>query len=200
MDLTKEIEINYKETNSWRAITNILQANYNLGIIRYQDVFENYFLSLLNEKGLKFETLWEFEYLALMSAKHPLAHKKEITFEMLSYYVEIAHGDPYVPTLPMAEVRKLELSDLITKRIFVYERGSQFDLLCDVPITYIWVSPIPDDLLERYHLVQRRCTETDRKYKDVLIYKDNYRLSSLDKAFVKELKVVQQEISQKEYR
>jgi hypothetical protein len=154
----------------------------------------------LNEKGLKFETLWEFEYLALMSAKHPLAHKKEITFEMLSYYVEIAHGDPYVPTLPMAEVRKLELSDLITKRIFVYERGSQFDLLCDVPITYIWVSPIPDDLLERYHLVQRRCTEADRKYKDVLIYKDNYRLSSLDKAFVKELKVVQQEISQKEYR
>jgi len=200
MDLTKEIEINYKETNSLRAINNILQANYNLGIIRYQSAFEDYFVNMLNEKGLKYETLWEFEYLALMSRAHPLANKKEITFEMLSFYVEIAHGDPYVPTLPMAEVKKLELSNLITKRIFVYERGSQFDLLCDVPITYIWVSPIPDDLLERYQLVQRRCKEANRKYKDVLIYKDNYRFSPLDKAFIKELDAVRQEVSQREYR
>ena len=36
LDLAKEIEINYKETNSLKAINNILQSNYNLGIIRYQ--------------------------------------------------------------------------------------------------------------------------------------------------------------------
>ncbi len=187
MDLTKEIEINYKETDSLTTINNVLQANYNLGIIRYQTAFEPYFRNMLNEKGLKNKTLWEFEYLALMSRAHPLANKKEITFKTLSYYIEIALGDPYVPTLPMAEVKKLEYSNLVNKRIFVFERGSQFDLLCDVPITYIWVSPTPEDLLERHNLVQRRCKEANQKYKDVLIYKENYKLSELEKTFIKDL-------------
>ena len=188
LDLSKEIEFNYKETNAMRAINNILQSNYNLGIIRYQSVFEDYFAAMMNEKDLKCETIWEFNYLALMSARHPLAQKKEITYTDLSAYIEIAHGDPYVPSLPFSQVKKMELSDLVNKRIFVYERGSQFDLLTDVPTTYIWVSPIPKELLDRYDLVQRVCVGANRMYKDVLIYRNHYKLSEIDKAFIEELK------------
>lgn len=197
LDLSKEIEINYKETNSMRAINNILQCNYNLGIIRYQSAFEEFFLTLFKEKDLKFEQIWEFEYLILMSESHPLAKKAAITYEDLSNYIEIAHGDPYVPYLPTEEVKKSELSNLINKRIFVYERGSQFDLLCDVPSTYMWVSPMPQNLLERNRLVQRKCEEASRKYKDVLISKKDYEFNQLDIKFIEELRKTKKAVSQK---
>ena len=195
MDLSKDMEINYKETNSLRAINNIVQGNYTLGIIRYQTTFEDYFESMLKEKHLKGETIWEFEYLTLMSAAHPLAKRKKIQYSDLKDSIEIAHGDPYVPSMPLTEVKKIEFSDLINKRIFVYERGSQFDLLCDIPKTYIWVSPIPGELIARYDLVQRRCSDAKRKYRDVLIYADNYKLTELEDQFVKELHKVKDELS-----
>lgn len=200
MDLSKDMEINYKETNSLRAINNIVQGNYTLGIIRYQVGFEDYFETMLKEKHLKGETIWEFEYLALMSAAHPLAKRKKIQYSDLKDSIEIAHGDPYVPSMPLTEVKKTEFSDLINKRIFVYERGSQFDLLCDIPKTYIWVSPIPAELIARYDLVQRRCSDAKRKYRDVLIYADNYRLTNLEEQFVKELHKVKDEVSEVSYQ
>jgi DNA-binding transcriptional LysR family regulator len=200
MDMSKEIEINYKETNSLRAIINIVQGNYTLGIIRYQTTFEDYFQTMLKEKHLKGETIWEFEYLALMSAAHPLAKRKKIRYPDLSDSIEIAHGDPYVPSMPLTEVMKTEFSDLITKRIFVYERGSQFDLLCDIPNTYIWVSPIPAELIERYNLVQRKCLDANRQYRDVLIYAENYKMTALENQFIEELQKVKKEISAISYQ
>ncbi|MDK2981456.1 MAG: hypothetical protein PWQ55_1803 [Chloroflexota bacterium] len=195
LDLSKEMEINYKETNSLRAINNIVQGNYTLGVIRYQVGFESYFKKMLKDKHLKGETIWEFEYLALMSAAHPLAKRKKLQYADFCDSIEIAHGDPYVPSMPLTEVKKTEFSDLIDKRIFVYERGSQFDLLCDIPKTYIWVSPIPAELIERYNLVQRRCSDAKRKYRDVLIYADHYRLTDLEQQFVEKLHQVRDEVS-----
>lgn len=195
LDLTKEIEINYKETNSLKAINNILQADYNLGIIRFQSVFEPYFKNLIKEKGLKSKEVWEFKYRIIMSEKHPLAEKKNITYDDLKKYTEIAHGDPYVPFLSISDIKKAELPDFINKRIFVYERGSQFDLLCDVPSTYIWVSPMPKNILERYSLVERECTDSDLLYKDLLIYKKEYRFSKLDKLFVNKLKTIRDKLN-----
>jgi hypothetical protein len=200
MDLSKDMEINYKETNSLRAINNIVQGNYTLGIIRYQVGFEDYFEIMLKEKHLKGDTIWEFEYLALMSAAHPLAKRKKIQYSDFKDSIEIAHGDPYVPSMPLTEVKKTEFSELINKRIFVYERGSQFDLLCDIPKTYIWVSPIPAELIERYNLVQRRCSDAKRKYRDVLIYADNYKLTELETRFVEELNKVKDEVSAVAYQ
>ena len=47
LDTEKEMDLNYQETNSDRSINNILQSNYNLGIIRYQTAFESYFLKMI---------------------------------------------------------------------------------------------------------------------------------------------------------
>ena len=74
-----------------------------------------------------------------------------------------------------------------SRTIYVYERGSQFDLLTKVPTTYMWVSPIPDKYLKQYHLVQRACKVEDNLYKDVLIYRKDYQLSDLDILFQKKL-------------
>ena len=122
-----------------------------------------------------------------MSERNPLAEKSEISFDDLSPFIEIAHADPYVPSMPLSKVVKEELPDNIDRRIFIFERASQFDLLSHNERTFMWVSPTPDEVLRRYGLVQRKCVDNKRVYKDVLIYKDGYKLTKLDKQFITEL-------------
>lgn len=183
--LTKEAaEIFYKETNSKRTIDNILNHDYKLGIIRYAENYDKYFKAMLEEKGLCYEMVTEFSYKLIMSAKSPLAKKETITFDDLKKFIEIAHADPYVPSLSLAKVVKEELPDNIDRRIFIFERASQFDLLERNTETFMWVSPAPQGVLENYNLVQRTCDENKKVYKDVLIYKKGYKLTELDKQFI----------------
>ena len=186
--LSKEAaEVFYKETNSQRTINNMQNNDYKLGIIRYAENYDVYFKAMLEEKGFYYELVTEFTYSLIMSADSPLAAKEEITFEDLAEYIEIAHADPYVPSMPLSKVVKEELPDNIDRRIFIFERASQFDLLSMNPETYMWVSPAPQSMLERYNLVQRKCADNKKVYKDILIYKKGYKLSKLDRQFITEL-------------
>lgn len=186
--LSKEpAEIFYKETNSQRTIRNILEHDYKLGIIRYAENYDRYFKAMLEEKDLCYEMVTEFTYSLIMSGDSPLAQKEVITFEDLKGYIEIAHADPYVPSMPLSKVVKEELPNNIERRIFIFERASQFDLLSENPETFMWVSPAPKALLSRYNLVQKKCVDNKKIYKDVLIYKNGYKLSKLDRQFITEL-------------
>ena len=186
--LSKEAaEIFYKETNSQRTIHNMTEHDYKLGIIRYAENYDKYFKSMLEEKGFQYELVTEFTYSLIMSADNPLAKKEVITFDDLTDYIEIAHADPYVPSMPLSKVVKEELPDNIDRRIFIFERASQFDLLSLNPETFMWVSPAPQSLLERYNLVLKKCADNKKVYKDVLIYKNGYKLSKLDRQFITEL-------------
>lgn len=177
-------EIFYKETNSQRTIQNILEHEYNLGIIRYAENYDKYFKTMLEEKGFQYELVTEFTYSLIMSADNPLAKKDGISFDDLTDYIEIAHADPYVPSMPMSKVVKEELPNNINRRIFIFERASQFDLLSLNPETFMWVSLTPQSLLERYNLVLKKCVDNKKVYKDVLIYKNGYKLSKLDRQFI----------------
>lgn len=186
--LSKEAaEIFYKETNSQRTIHNMIEHDYKLGIIRYAENYDKYFKSMLEEKDFQYELVTEFTYSLIMSADNPLAKKEVITFDDLTDYIEIAHADPYVPSMPLSKVVKEELPDNIDRRIFIFERASQFDLLSLNPETFMWVSPAPQSLLERYNLVLKKCADNKKVYKDVLIYKNGYKLSKLDRQFITEL-------------
>lgn len=177
-------ELFYKETNSKRTIDNVLNKDYRLGIIRYAENYDQSFQSTLEEKGLSYEMLSEFTYTLIMSKNNPLADRQVIHFDDLTPYIEIAHADPYVPTLPLSKVVKEELPDNILRRIFIFERASQYDLLSENPETFMWVSPASARTLSRYGLVQRECADNKKKYRDVLIYKTGYRLSQLDRQFI----------------
>ena len=186
--LSKEAaEVFYKETNSQRTIHNMTEHDYKLGIIRYAENYDKYFKSMLEEKGFQYELVTEFTYSLIMSADNPLAKKEVITFDDLTEYIEIAHADPYVPSMPLSKVVKEELPDNIDRRIFIFERASQFDLLSLNPETFMWVSPAPQSLLKRYNLVLKKCADNKKVYKDVLIYKNGYTLSKLDRQFITEL-------------
>lgn len=180
-------EIFYKETNSMRTLRNILQDNYKLGIVRYAENYDKYYKAMMEEKGLEHELVTKFRYVLLMNKNSPLAKKESITYDDLKDKIEIAHADPYVPSLPLAQIKKEELPDNSDRRIFVFERASQFELLSSNEETFMWVSAIPQKLLERYGLTQRICEENRRVYKDVLIYRKDYTLSALDNLFIEQL-------------
>ena len=188
-----DVEVYYKETNSKKTINKILSGEYKLGIIRYADNYDKHYQNMLEEKGLVGELIAEFSYVLLMSKDNPLATKENIEYEDLFPYIEIAHADPYVPSLSMSKVFREEIPNTIGRRIFVFERASQFDILSTNPETFMWVSPISQKMLDRYGLVQRTCDGNKKLYKDILIYHKGYKLTKLDKEFISALTVAKNE-------
>ncbi|MDR2363477.1 MAG: LysR family transcriptional regulator [Spirochaetaceae bacterium] len=200
LDFNQEIEVNIQETNSMQTINNIVDGRYNLGIIRYQTMYENYFMDYLAEKQLNYDQIWEFEYLAVMSKNHALSSVPEVLFEDIVKYIEIAHGDTMVPYLNIQEPVKPKGDTAVKKRIYLYERCNQFDLLSTLPATYMWVSPIPEKYLKLYGLVQRKVLFPNNKFKDMLIYPRRYAFSGLDKKFIDKLYESKNEVSFKAYK
>ena len=142
---------------------------------------------MFNEKKLESEIVTEFSYRLITAADSVLAQKEIVTADDLSSCIEICHADPYVPSMPLIDVKKAELSENVDKRIFVFERASQMELLSKLKNSFMWVSPNPEENLERYGLIEKKCDITDKTYKDVLIYRKDYRLSDFDNRFIAEL-------------
>lgn len=180
-------EVYYKETNAYRVINNVINEEYNLGILRYYINHDRYFKDIIEKKELKCELINQFKYVLIFNKNSALAENKEIHYSDLKDFIEIAHGDPYVPSLSTNELVKTELSEEVSRRIFVFERASQFELLANNEETFMWVSPVSKRLLDRYGLVQKECADNTKEYKDLLIYRSNYKLSKLDQEFITKL-------------
>ena len=142
---------------------------------------------MLEEKGLSYELVSEFNFILVMNQNCPLAKKSSILLSDLEKYIEIAHADPMISSLPISVLKKTDEFDNAERKIYVFERASQFDLLSENPETFMWVSPIPENILKKNGLIQKYCPENNRMYRDVLIHKKDYKLSELDKAFIAEL-------------
>jgi DNA-binding transcriptional LysR family regulator len=199
LDFEKEINISIQETNSISTINNVMDNKFNLGIIRYQTMYENYYADYLADKELNREDIWEFEYLVLMSKAHALAGDDQVEFCKLKSFIEIIHGDTVVPYLNAAELRYPSPEAIPKKRIYLYERCNQFELLSSLATTYMWVSPIPDKLLKRHELIQRKCVFPNNRYKDVLIRRKGYTFTALDKKFIGRIFESRDEVSLKPY-
>jgi DNA-binding transcriptional LysR family regulator len=185
LGLTKEpAEIYYQETDSSITIRNILENNCSLGIIRYAENHDAFFKNMLEEKDLTYELVTEFRYHLLVGENSPLCKKDDVSFDDLGGLIEIVHAEPYLPTSTLPKVMKEEIGDDVARRIFINERGSQFDILARNPETFMWVSLVPGHILERYHLEERSCSQNTKNYRDVLVYRNGYKLSSLDKQFI----------------
>ena len=181
-------EVFYRETSALSAIKNVTEENYNLGIIRYAKTHDEYFKAMLGDNGLHCEVITSFTPMILMSSKSPLAERDKIYFADLKDFIGIAHSDLFVPVIPALKTDGEEFPTESDRRIFVFERASQFELLSENNQTYIWVSPVPKKYLKMYNLVERRCIDFQNVYQDVLIYNKEYQFSKLDNMFVEELK------------
>ncbi|MDD2649026.1 MAG: LysR family transcriptional regulator [Eubacteriales bacterium] len=173
------LELDYMETNALSAIRAVADDGYDLGIVRYQASFEDYFIKTMREKGLDYRELWSFRYLVLTSREHKKADKPVFSAEDIAGGIQIRYGDSYNPAF-----RQPEDSERHSRVITVYERGSRFQLLSQIKNAYMWVSPVPKRQLERYQLCQHGYDGDAPKQKDVLIYRKGTMLSPMDDAFL----------------
>lgn len=191
----KGLKLWLRETNSYEVMEEVAAGSCQLGIIRYPLKLEKYYTYGAKEKELCEKLIWEYEPIVLMSKQHPLADKREVTCEDLNDYTEILHGDIKFSTGLNEEERRKEERN----RIYVFERGSQFNLLQTNPDTYMWVSSLPKRCLDQYGLVQRACKDKCHIYRDVYIYRQGYQLNKYDKHFLKEVHAVKQEVCSMQY-
>lgn len=185
-DNSREMELDIRETSSVNVIDSVAEGHFVLGIIRYHVEDADFFLKSLTEKGLQYETLWQSRYMALMPKNHPLANAEMLSSEDFSPYIEIAFGDDRIPYV------RANTDTLNSKRILVYDRATQFELLRNNPLTYMWVSPLPRELLAQTGLIQRECRNSC-EFKDILISRAGYHYSKLDRAFLDELELQRNE-------
>lgn len=174
----QQMDIRFKETAAVTTISDVSFHQADLGLIRYQAIYENYFINLLKEHNLEHEMLREFRMCIMMSKDNPLAEFDIVPYHMLNGYTEILQGDFLEPPVPVSHIKKESSSSGISKRLYIYDRGSQMDFLREIKNSFMWVSPVPENLLKQYQLVLRECIPAGSLTKDVIIYHKKQRLSS----------------------
>lgn len=179
LDLSQDMNINVERLNAVETINAVSDGKYNLGIIHYPLEYENYFNDFIKDKNLCSEIIWTFEHLLLMSEKNPLASAGELSEKELENLVEIVHDNVCVPYINGTAEKSSSL-----KRIAIYERDSQFELLEKIPDSFMWSSPVPECMLKRYRLVHRKCSKLSSKYRDVLVFQKEYNFTALDRSFI----------------
>lgn len=197
LDKSKELDIQFRESSSIHTIKRVEEGGYNLGIVRYLKSQERAFQHLLEDR-LNHELLWEFAGQVLLSRRNPLAEKERVTDGDLEKGMEILYGDLRVTSLTRGKQRQEEQRPVVSKRrVFVSERGSQFDLLHQDPDSYMWFSPMPEELLDRYGLIQKKSETASPVYRDVLIYRNDRKLTDTDRLFLEELYAVRDRLAGK---
>ncbi len=196
LDPEKELDVNVRETGSQETIAQVAEGQFNLGVVRYRLLYENYFTRALAERELRSEPIWEADCYVTVSAKHPLAQKRAILPDDLSGCIELVNDDADVPYLPAHEQRRYQTGGTrLLRQISIYDRANQFELLERIPNAYMWATPIPKDMLLRYGLVQRESRSGEGRSKDVLIYPAGYAMSPLEQRFINELYVARNEVA-----
>ena len=99
--------------------------------------------------------------------------------------------------LKPASAGTMESSDVLVE--LVPAEGREIQLTSVVEAQFgDSIRAVADEMLDQFGLVQRTCPENDRTYRDMLIYKKGYSLTSLDKAFIDELVAVKRALGAEE--
>lgn len=183
LNMVQPIGINYEETNALRTIDHVTDSYAGIGIVRCKTEYQNYFIKLFKDNGLSWRLVLTHKYRILLSAHSPLASQDQLQKEDLLPYIELIHGDTAIPYLSDS-ITETELGTTPgNKKVRIYERGSQFDILSRVPNTYMWVSPMPQDILRHNKLVQKRCSNSS-VFSDFLIYHQSHNLTVYEQKFL----------------
>ena len=185
LDKEERLRIHYSESNSLKTIRNVLDFHYDIGIIRYNSMHEGYFLSLLKLKQLQYSNILEFDYLLTTSKDSIIADKHIRSDEDLKDCIEVVYGDKRLPSGEYIDLSDNDREESFqNKVIYIYERGSQFEILSSIPNSYMWNSPIPESILDKYGLIQMRCGAYAKYMKDILIFKENPMRKENTKEFI----------------
>lgn len=184
----EHIKIYFRESDTLSAINDTATGNSDFAVIRFQNIYEDYFKSLIFDKELDYQWLFEFNMQLLMSKENPLAEYDDIPFPFLSEYIEIVNGDSNTRGLSVSQINRHADMEAPVKSIHIYDRGSQLDLLHNVKNSFMWTSPLPKDFLDLHNLVLKDCSLANEKSKDVIIYKKGKTFQPHENLFINKIK------------
>ena len=177
------------ETSTYNTIKKVITSDCKLGIIRYEEAADSYFKDTLEKNGLAFQFISDFQYTVIASANSVLADKESVIRSDLQSLIQLTHNSPYEATLTATDAPpKEETRRCADKTVFVLDTAAQLELLSENPNCFMWVSPAPKKLLDRFGLVQLKNAEKAKTYMDVLIYRKESKLTDLDLRFIEALK------------
>ncbi len=184
----QKAEIVLDETGTYNTLKKIITSECKLGIIRYESAADSYFKETLEKNGLDYRMISDFQYTVIASKNGPLAEKEYVSREELKHLVQVTHNSPYEAHLTASDAPpKEETRKCADKIVFVLDTAAQLELLAENVNSFMWVSPAPQTLLDRFGLIQLKNADKAKTYMDVLIYRKNYKFSELDKRFIEAL-------------
>lgn len=191
-----ELRLHIRECNSLQALDNLTKKHYNLALIRMEDKYEEYYYSIINLRGLEYEKIMNFHYRLIVNKDDPLATMELNGYEDLEPYIELIHGDSRLPNGEYLDLKEGPENRNAHRRIHVYDRSNQFLLLRDIPGTYMWVAPVPEEFLTRNGLMQRELPWERRGMKDVIVYPSRKMLGESEREFIRQLKMEAKKVSE----
>ena len=177
-------DLYYKETNSNRTIESLLNCSCDIGIIRSENKYDKNFFNYIAEKGLSSKIISEYRYVVVASKNSPLASRENINYKDLIPLSEIAFSDPLVPYTPTDSAIKTGSTENIKKHIYVIESMSAYSVITMNTSAFIWMTPLSDEVLERFGLIQRECSDHTDVHKDILVWRNGYVFSDIDRRFL----------------
>ncbi len=190
------MRVTYREAGNHEIIQCVSTRDYDIGIIRFPIDFEAIYKRDLSERQLKYQEIMKFRFVVIMSRKHPLAARRVLRFQDLSPYTILIHGDNYSVRFSDRETDQLYKTHIIKNEITIFDRGIQFDLLRDLPGTFMLVSPVPQEVLDANGLVQIRLAENEvGLFEDLLIMQRNRHFTEFEQEFLNQLTEAEQELT-----
>ncbi len=184
----KKEKIIYRETNTTRAIKNVATGENNIGIIKYNVSYEQYFFQMLDERELKHEILWEYDEVIAVSKNSPLSKLSVVTETDLQNMTEILFGDNIIRYGRSARSMKDARENDNMHHILVYERAGMYSALVGDENSYARITPAPKGYYDENKIRIIPMKSQDSKYRDVLFYRKDYKLTDTDKLFIELLK------------
>lgn len=189
------LDITYKESNNQDIINSVAALGYDMGVIRMPVEFSASYKKQLAEKQLKSQEILTFRFVAVMNRNHSLAARDSVRFSDLAEHTALVHGDNYSVNFSDKWTDQLYKSGIYAKTITLYERGSQYDFLRNIPDTFMLVSPLPQDILEANGLVQvPLCDDEMGLFEDVLITRRFRTTTAFEQEFINCLLNVEHDI------
>lgn len=181
------LDVAYHETNPTDVVDLVTKGECNLGILRVFDFDRDYYNHLFEFKNLQSQVISSFACVLLMSESNSLAGRKHIDITDLKNQILIRHATDHFPKHTVSYLNDIIHQTGVTQSIEVFERASQLELLENLEDTFMLVSPMPTDLLEKYHLITRPLNTDVLKAMDLLIYRRGYTLSPGEKRFLEDI-------------
>ncbi len=172
----RNIRMEVRECHARRCIEMLADGDAEIGIIRFREGYENYFQDAATAAKLTFRLLSGYEDKILMHKNHPLATCDKIKPDMLTEYVQIAHGDNFF--LPQNS------DDVVRSRIYTVDRQAQLTLLTTVRGSFMWAVPQDKKTMHMYNLVQKSCSGYTKRYSEALVYNHQHAMNQIESAFL----------------